>query len=101
MARSLVCSPDRQGVNVSEEIQNKVAMVIMAHPDDAEFSTAGTGAKWVREGWDVCYVIATDAGSGGPDEATEVGPEARLQVTQPRRAEQRAAGKVLGLKDVI
>lgn len=38
---------------MSEEIKNKVAMVIMAHPDDAEFSCAGTVAKWVREGWDV------------------------------------------------
>jgi LmbE family N-acetylglucosaminyl deacetylase len=86
---------------VSEESQNKVAMVIMAHPDDAEFSCAGTVAKWVREGWEVSYVICTDAGSGGPDEATDVGPAARLQVTETRRAEQRAAGRVLGLKDVL
>jgi len=86
---------------VSEEVQNKVALVIMAHPDDAEFSSAGTVAKWVREGWSVYYVIATEAGSGGPDEATEVGPEARRQITETRYAEQRAAGQVLGLKDVI
>src|SRR5260370_27295085 len=76
-------------------------MVIMAHPDDAEFSTAGTVARWVREGWSVYYVVATDAGSGGPDEATDVGPEARRQGSETRQAEQRAAGKVLGLKDVI
>jgi len=86
---------------VSEEIENKVAMVIMAHPDDAEFSCAGTVAKWVQEGWSVYYVIATEAGSGGPDEATDVGPEARQKVSETRRAEQRAAAKVLGLKDVI
>lgn len=86
---------------MSEDISNKVAMVIMAHPDDAEFSCAGTVAKWVREGWEVYYVICTDAGSGGPDEATDVGPEARHKVTETRRAEQRAAGDVLGLKDVI
>lgn len=86
---------------MSEEIENKVAMVIMAHPDDAEFSCAGTVAKWVREGWQVYYVVCTEAGSGGPDEATEVGLEARLQVSETRREEQRAAGKILGLKDVI
>jgi LmbE family N-acetylglucosaminyl deacetylase len=86
---------------VSEEIENKVALVIMAHPDDAEFSCAGTVAKWVREGWSVYYVICTEAGSGGPDEATEVGPEARRQISETRQREQRAAGKVLGLKDVI
>ncbi len=86
---------------VSDEIENKTAMVIMAHPDDAEFSVAGTVAKWVSEGWQVYYVVCTDAGSGGPDEATEVGPEARRVVSETRKAEQLAAGKVLGLKDVI
>lgn len=86
---------------MSEEIQNKTAMVIMAHPDDAEFSCAGTVAKWVREDWKVYYVICTDAGSGGPDEATDVGPEARNRVTETRREEQRAAGRILGLEDVI
>src|SRR5713226_8040026 len=68
--------------------QNKVALVIMPHPDDAEFSCAGTVAKWVQEGWEVSYVICTDAGSGGPDEATDVSPEARRQVSETRRAEQ-------------
>jgi len=86
---------------VSDEITNKVAMVIMAHPDDAEFSSAGTVAKWVREGWDIYYVICTEGGSGGPDEATDVSPAARQQVSETRREEQRAAGKILGLKDVI
>ena len=86
---------------MSEEITNKVAMVIMAHPDDAEFGCAGTVAKWVREGWKVYYVICTEAGSGGPDEATQVGPEARFQVSETRRREQRVAGQILGLQDVI
>jgi LmbE family N-acetylglucosaminyl deacetylase len=86
---------------VSEELQNKIAMVIMAHPDDAEFSCAGTVAKWVREGWQAYYVICTDAGSGGPDEATDVGLEARSLITETRRSEQRAAGQILGLEDVI
>jgi LmbE family N-acetylglucosaminyl deacetylase len=58
-------------------------------------------AKWIQEGWSVYYVICTEAGSGGPDEATEVGPEARQKISETRRAEQRAAGKVLGLKDVV
>lgn len=86
---------------MSEEIENKVAMVIMAHPDDAEFSCAGTVAKWIQEGWSVYYVVCTEAGSGGPDEATDVGEEARRQISETRHAEQRAAGRVLGLKDVI
>lgn len=86
---------------MSEEVEKRRAMVIMAHPDDAEFRCAGTVARWVREGWDVSYVICTDAGSGGPDEATEVGPQARQQVSETRRNEQRAAGRILGIRDVI
>ncbi len=38
---------------MSEQEQNKVALVIIAHPDDAEFGCAGTVALWAREGWDV------------------------------------------------
>ena len=81
--------------------QNKVAMVIVAHPDDAEFGAAGTAATWVRDGWEVYYVICTDATGGGPDDATDVGPAARRKVSDTRKSEQRAAGAVLGLKDVF
>lgn len=84
-----------------QQEQNKVAVVIVAHPDDAEFGAAGTIAKWVQDGWDAYYVICTDAAGGGPDDATEVGPAARRQMTETRKREQRAAGVVLGLKDVI
>jgi LmbE family N-acetylglucosaminyl deacetylase len=76
-------------------------MVIVAHPDDAEFACAGTIAAWAREGWDVYLVICTDAAGGGPDDATDVGPAARRQITATRQAEQRAAAEVLGLRDVI
>ncbi len=84
-----------------QQEQKKVAMVIVAHPDDAEFGAAGTVAKWVREGWDVYYVLLTDAVGGGPDEATDVGPVARRTIAETRKREQRAAGAVLGVKDVI
>ncbi|MBK9943786.1 MAG: PIG-L family deacetylase [Kouleothrix sp.] len=86
---------------MSEQDLARVAMVIVAHPDDAEFGCAGTVAGWVREGWDVYYVICTDASGGGPDEATDVGAAARQATIDTRKAEQRAAGQVLGLKDII
>jgi LmbE family N-acetylglucosaminyl deacetylase len=86
---------------MSDQEQQRVAMVIMAHPDDAEFGCAGTVAGWVNEGWQVFYVICTDAASGGADEATDVSVAARRQITETRKAEQRAAAAVLGLKDVI
>lgn len=86
---------------MSEQEQTKVAMVIMAHPDDAEFGAAGTVAIWVDEGWDVYYLICTDGASGGPANATDVEPAARLALSEIRKREQRAACKVLGVKDVI
>jgi LmbE family N-acetylglucosaminyl deacetylase len=83
-------------VSEQEQEQNKVAMVIVAHPDDAEFGTAGTVATLVRDGWDVYYVICTDATGGGPDDATDVGPTAKRMISETRKREQRAAGAVLG-----
>jgi LmbE family N-acetylglucosaminyl deacetylase len=86
---------------MSKEIENKTAMVIMAHPDDVEFSCGGTVVKWVQEGWRVSCVICTDGGSGGPDEAMQAGPQERLAVSETRQREQRAAAQVLGLQEVI
>ena len=86
---------------MSEQEQNKVALVIIAHPDDAEFGAAGTVATWGQDGWDVYYVVCTDGAAGGPDDATDVGSAARRRDSEVRKNEQRAAGRVLGLKDVV
>lgn len=86
---------------MSEQEQNKVAMVIIAHPDDAEFGCSGTIALWAREGWDVYYVVCTDGAGGGPDDATDVGLEAQRKGTETRKREQRAAGEILGIKDIV
>lgn len=83
------------------EDQRHVAMVIVAHPDDAEFGCAGTVAAWAREGWDIYYVVCTDASAGGPDDDSDVGHEARKLVSETRKSEQRAAAEILGVRDVI
>jgi LmbE family N-acetylglucosaminyl deacetylase len=72
------------------------AMVIIAHPDDAEFTVAGTVAVWARAGCRVTYVVCTDgnAGSHEPGMTRE-----RLAVI--RRAEQRAACALLGVSQVV
>lgn len=75
----------------------KRALVIVAHPDDAEFSCGATAAKWARDGWEVRYVIVTDASGGGDDNATDVGPEARRAISDRRKAEQREAARVAGV----
>ncbi len=86
---------------MQDEAMEKVAMVVVAHPDDAEFGSSGTVATWVREGWDVYYVIVTDASGGGEDLATSLSVDARRTTTETRQREQRAAGEILGLKDVL
>jgi len=43
------------------------ALVLFAHPDDAEFMCGGTVAKWARQGCAVHYVCVTD-GSAGSNE---------------------------------
>ena len=75
--------------------KHKRAMVVVAHPDDAEFGFAGTLAKLTREGMELAYVLCTDGdkGTSDPDMTSE-----RLAVI--RREEQRAACAVLGTTDV-
>lgn len=71
------------------------ALVLFAHPDDAEFMCGGTIAKWTREGCEVHYVVITD-GSAGSNE-----PGVTREELRPiREQEQRAAANVLGVKSV-
>jgi LmbE family N-acetylglucosaminyl deacetylase len=76
--------------------QPKVAMVIAAHPDDADFGAAGTAHLWSKEGWEFYYLVCTD-GSKGTDDAS-ITPE---RLVQMRRKEQKDAADFLGVKDVL
>jgi LmbE family N-acetylglucosaminyl deacetylase len=71
-------------------------MVVIAHADDAEWGCSGTVAKWCAEGWEVVYVVCTDGSKGTDDPGMTT---SRLVVM--RQQEQRNAGKVLGLHDVV
>jgi LmbE family N-acetylglucosaminyl deacetylase len=79
----------------------RTALVVVAHHDDAEFGCGATIAAWAREGWEITLVVCTDGASGGPDEATDVGPEARRTMTETRKREQLAAADVLGIREVV
>lgn len=71
------------------------ALVLFAHPDDAEYMCGGTVAAWAREGCEVHYVSITD-GSAGSNE-----PGVTREELRPiREREQRAAADVLGVKSV-
>jgi len=71
------------------------ALVVVAHPDDAEFGAAGTIAQWVRMGTDVRYLIVTDGASGSADPQMT-----RERLAELRRGEQRAACASLGVTNV-
>src|SRR5579859_771481 len=81
--------------HASEQDTRPRVMVIMAHPDDAEFTSGGTVARFVASGYRVEYVIATsgDKGSADPDTVPE-------ELAATRRAEQRAAAETLGVEEV-
>ncbi|RPJ23506.1 MAG: PIG-L family deacetylase, partial [Chloroflexi bacterium] len=47
------------------------AMSIYAHPDDQDFSVAGTLAKWAHLGSEVISVVITSGDSGSNDPAMD------------------------------
>jgi len=82
-----------------DEYIPKIAISIQAHPDDQEFTIAGTLAKWARAGCQVISVIVTngDAGSNASDKGAEYKPE----LAHIRQAEQKAANDILGITEIV
>lgn len=81
------------------EFLPKRAMSIHAHPDDQEFTVAGTLAKWARAGCEVVSVILTSGDGGSNDPAHDVSYKPTL--AKIREGEQSAANAVLGVKETI
>ena len=71
------------------------ALVVIAHPDDAEFWAGGTIAAWTAAGVEVSYLVLTDGEAGGFDPDVP-----RSEIPRIRRAEQHKAAAVLGVSDV-
>ncbi|MGH2759492.1 MAG: PIG-L deacetylase family protein [Actinomycetota bacterium] len=71
-------------------------LVVSAHPDDIEFSCAGSVAVWVDEGAEVTYCIVTDGSTGTADREL-VGE----RLAEIRRDESERAAKTVGVEDVI
>ena len=70
-------------------------MVIVAHPDDADFGPAATIAGWIKAGTVARLVCCTSGDAGGED--PEMDP---LELARMREAEQRAAAKIVGYEEV-
>ncbi|MGW8249722.1 MAG: PIG-L deacetylase family protein [Anaerolineales bacterium] len=72
------------------------ALVVVAHPDDIEFSCAGTVARWVQNGSRVVYVLCTSGEVGIAENGMT-----KERATAIREAEQLAAAEVVGVKEVV
>ena len=72
------------------------AMAIMAHPDDIEFTCAGTLARWAKAGTRVIYVLCTSGDVG----IAEPGMT-RQRAAEIREAESRAAASIAGAQQVV
>ena len=70
-------------------------LAVVAHPDDIDFGASASIALWVREGWEVHYVIATTGQKGVQDVDQDPHEFGRL-----REKEQRAAAAILGVSSV-
>lgn len=78
------------------ESEYRRGMVVVAHPDDAEWGCSGTVARWCAQGWEVVYVLCTDGSKGSDD--PEITSEELVKI---RQQEQLDAGQVLGLHKVV
>lgn len=74
---------------MAKKAQRKVAMCLMAHPDDCEFMVAGTLALLAKRGWEVHIVSSTPGDCG----SAEKGPE---EISRIRRQENINAAAIIG-----
>jgi LmbE family N-acetylglucosaminyl deacetylase len=74
-------------------------MTISAHPDDQEFTIAGTLAKWARAGSAITVVCITSGDAGSNDPAKGAADKPALAAL--REEEQRAASREIGAKETV
>ena len=72
------------------------ALVVMAHPDDVDFGSAGTVAVLTDAGVEVVYCLVTDGDAGGFDLSI-----ARPDMAAMRREEQTRAAKEVGVERLV
>jgi LmbE family N-acetylglucosaminyl deacetylase len=70
-------------------------MVIVAHPDDADFGPAATAARWIDEGSEGWLVCCTSGDAGADDWQTDP-----LELAAVREAEQQEAAAAVGYAGV-
>jgi len=72
------------------------AMVVAAHPDDAEIGPGATVGKWTSLGCEVFYVVCTTGGGGSNDRGMTAD-----RLIDLRAREQLEAARSLGVSDIV
>ena len=86
--------PADRTLEVVTEVPDR-AMVVFAHPDDAEIGSGGVVARWVAAGCEVAYVLCTTGDAGTADRTLTP-----AELARQRAHEQRAAADFMGVKHV-
>lgn len=73
----------------------KFVLVVVAHPDDIDYGSAGAIATFDELGISVSYCLITSGDAGGDNDG--LSKDQRIEL---REAEQSAAGKVVGVENI-
>ncbi|CAN5634070.1 PIG-L family deacetylase [soil metagenome] len=85
-------SPNGAALGVDESYSS--LMIVVAHPDDAEFSSAGTLARFVEAGFDVTIVVCTSG-----DKGTDRRDITSRELARIREEEQLESARRLGVQN--
>jgi LmbE family N-acetylglucosaminyl deacetylase len=85
----------RGPLEVVTEVPDR-AMVVYAHPDDAEIGSGGVVARWVAAGCEVTYVLCTSGSAGTADRSLT-----SEELARKRASEQQAAADFMGVKHLV
>lgn len=77
-------------------MQKRIILAVGAHPDDMDFTSAGTIAKWIGEGAEAYYLICTDGSRGSEDPNMT-----HDRLIALRKKEQEDAAHILGVRNVF
>ncbi len=74
----------------------KRLLIVVAHPDDADFPAGGTIARLIASGTQVYLLVLTGGGKGSGDAG-----ESEAHTVALRQTEQRAGAQLLGITEVF
>jgi LmbE family N-acetylglucosaminyl deacetylase len=86
--------PNDRKLEIVTEVPER-AMVIFAHPDDAEIGSGGVIATWIAAGCEVTYVLCTNGDAGTAERALTP-----AELARQRADEQHAAAHFMGVRHV-